>query len=210
MYDRNRSECKSGAISFLSRNSSSQKSEFRSKEIFQLGRHESAKWLFSNCSTNVSRVNNKINISMVWNAVFFQVLFLPLAPRYWLFLPPHCLFSATVSSALSGLGGGEYLLKSLCPVCLVLRSAGSGCPRLSPVLVRLCPRADTARIRCTGLAFPPSMLIGAFLRSSGGSFSSQQHPSYKQLISLLPFFNWSKSSKSFYPFISRCPHISCP
>ena len=38
MYDRNRSEWKIGAISFLRRNSSSQKSEFRSREIFQVGK----------------------------------------------------------------------------------------------------------------------------------------------------------------------------
>ena len=39
MYDRNKWEWKIGAISFLRRNSSSQKSEFRSREIFQLGGH---------------------------------------------------------------------------------------------------------------------------------------------------------------------------
>jgi len=37
MYDRNRSEWKIEAISFLRQNSSSQKSKFRSREIFQLG-----------------------------------------------------------------------------------------------------------------------------------------------------------------------------
>ena len=39
MYNRNRSEWKIGAISFLCQNSSSLNSEFRLKEVFQLGGH---------------------------------------------------------------------------------------------------------------------------------------------------------------------------
>jgi len=54
MYDRNRSEWKIGAISFLRRNSSSQRSEFRSREIFQLGDDPSV-WIPAQSDAEVSR-----------------------------------------------------------------------------------------------------------------------------------------------------------